>query len=92
MAIVVLFEFPGESVEKYDQALESGGDGIQNQSARSHHVCYETNDGWGVVDVWDGRGVREVWRGPRSRHAIRSQRGAQDLPASQHHVGLAPAS
>jgi hypothetical protein len=52
MAIAVFFEFPGESLEKYDQALAEAPD-LRTQPARSHHVCFKIDAGWGVVDVWD---------------------------------------
>ena len=52
MAIVVMFEFPGESIEKYDRALAENPD-LRSQAGRSQHICYTTEDGWGVVDVWD---------------------------------------
>ena len=52
MAIVVLFEFPNDAVEKYDEALRMAPD-LLDQPARPYHVCYETNGGWGVVDVWE---------------------------------------
>ena len=52
MAIAVFFDFPGESIEKYDQALAEASD-LRDQPARSHHICFKTDDGWGVVDVWD---------------------------------------
>jgi len=52
MAIVVFFDLPGESPEKYDQALAEAPD-PRSQPGRSHHVCFKTDAGWGVVDVWD---------------------------------------
>ena len=52
MAIVVVFEFAADSIEKYDQVLAAGPD-LATQPARSHHVCFETNPGFTVVDVWD---------------------------------------
>jgi len=52
MAIVAVFEFPGEQVEKYEQVLRDGGPAILNQPDRLHHVCYRTDSGFTVVDVW----------------------------------------
>jgi hypothetical protein len=52
MAIAVFFEFPNESIEKYDQALAETPD-LRNQEPRSHHICFKTESGWGVVDVWE---------------------------------------
>ena len=52
MAIVAFFEFPNESIDKYDQALAKGPE-LRSQPARSHHICFKTENGWGVVDVWE---------------------------------------
>lgn len=52
MAIAAVFEFPDETIEKYDQALEKSPE-LRTQSARSHHICFTTDTGWTVVDVWD---------------------------------------
>jgi hypothetical protein len=52
MAIAVFFDFPGESIDKYDLALAEVSD-LRNQPDRSHHICFKTEDGWGVVDVWE---------------------------------------
>ncbi|MGH8975443.1 MAG: hypothetical protein ACRD0C_19835 [Acidimicrobiia bacterium] len=51
MAITVVFEFPDEPVERYDQALEMAED-LKVQPTRSHHICYRTATGFTVVDVW----------------------------------------
>ena len=52
MAIMVFFEFPNEPVDKYDQALAQGPE-LLTQPGRSHHICFKTENGWGVVDVWE---------------------------------------
>ena len=52
MAIAVFFEFPNESLDKYDQALAKVPE-LRTQPARSHHICFKTENGWGVVDVWE---------------------------------------
>jgi hypothetical protein len=52
MAIAVVFEFPNESVEKYDRALAEQPD-LRTQPGRTHHICWETDGGWTVVDVWE---------------------------------------
>ncbi len=53
MAVAVVFEFPGEPVEKYEKVFTIGGDPISDQPHRISHVCYRTDDGFAVVDVWD---------------------------------------
>lgn len=52
MAIVAVFEFPGEPVDKYEKVFEIGGSPVFNQPSRLHHVCYQTDSGFTVVDVW----------------------------------------
>ncbi len=52
MAIVAVFEFPGESVDKYEKVFEAGGPPVFSQPSRLHHVCYQTETGFTVVDVW----------------------------------------
>jgi len=51
MAIVVTFEF-SEPIEKYHRILELGGDSLLDQPDRFSHVCYRTNAGFAVLDVW----------------------------------------
>jgi len=51
MAIAAVFEFPGEPVEKYHKVFEAG-DAIVNQPDRLYHVCYRTQAGFTVVDIW----------------------------------------
>lgn len=53
MSIVAVFEFPGESVEKYEEVFAIGGAPILEQPHRTQHACYQTPDGFVVVDVWD---------------------------------------
>ena len=52
MAIAAIFEFPNDSVDKYEKAFEAGGPQILDQPSRLHHVCYRTETGFTVVDVW----------------------------------------
>ena len=52
MAIAAVFEFPNDSVDKYEKVFEAGGPAITDQPNRLHHVCYRTATGFTVVDVW----------------------------------------
>lgn len=53
MPIVSVFDFPSEPIEKYHDVFEVGDtDQIVNQPTRLHHVCYRTDDGFTVLDVW----------------------------------------
>lgn len=51
MAVAALFEFPNESIDKYEKVLEQ--DGVLDQPKRVSHVCYVTDNGFAVVDVWE---------------------------------------
>lgn len=53
MPIVAVFEFPGEDIAKYHKVFEVGGDPILDQPNRHSHVCYRTEDGFTVVDLWE---------------------------------------
>ena len=54
MAIVAVFEFPNDSVDKYEKVFELGGKPIVDQPKRLQHLCYRTGDvGFVVVDVWE---------------------------------------
>src|ERR1700721_19572 len=51
MPIAAVFEFPGEPVEKYHRVFEAG-EAIVNQPDRIYHVCYRTETGFTVIDIW----------------------------------------
>ncbi len=51
VAIAAVFEFPNEPVEKYQRVFDAGS-AITDQPNRLHHVCYRTDTGFTVVDVW----------------------------------------
>jgi hypothetical protein len=53
MPIAVVFEFPGEDIAKYHKVFEVGGSAILEQPKRLSHLCYETETGFTVIDVWD---------------------------------------
>jgi hypothetical protein len=52
MPIAAVFEFPGEDIAKYKSIFEAEPKVI-DQPQRLHHVCFQTEDGWTVVDVWE---------------------------------------
>lgn len=55
MAVVAMFEFPGEDIAKYDQVL-ANEPGTKDQPKRRFHACYQLpGGGWGVVDVWESQ-------------------------------------
>ena len=60
MAIAVVFEFPRDSISKYDKVLEVAP-ATKVQPARSYHVCFETDGGFTVVDVWDSPDAFEAF-------------------------------
>lgn len=53
MPVVAVFEFSGEDIAKYHKVFEVGGAPILEQPSRTSHVCYVTDSGWTVVDVWE---------------------------------------
>jgi hypothetical protein len=53
MPIAVVFEFPGEDIAKYHKVFEVGGPAILEQPKRLSHICYRTDSGFNVIDVWD---------------------------------------
>jgi hypothetical protein len=53
MAVAAVFEFPKEAIAAYDRNLELHGDVLRDQPARRCHVCFETKNGFMVVDVWE---------------------------------------
>ena len=53
MPIVAVFEFPGEDVAKYHKVFEVGGRPITDQPKRLNHICYRTDGGFTVVDLWE---------------------------------------
>lgn len=52
MPIVAVFEFPGEDLAKYREVFEAGGAAILDQPNRLGHICYRTDGGFTVIDVW----------------------------------------
>ncbi|MGD0685879.1 MAG: hypothetical protein ABSA03_12280 [Streptosporangiaceae bacterium] len=52
MPIVVVFDFPGEDIAKYHKVFELGGPAVNAQPSRLDHVCYTTDNGFTVIDVW----------------------------------------
>jgi hypothetical protein len=51
VTIAAVFEFPGELVEKYHKVFATG-EAIVNQPDRIYHVCYRTETGFTVIDIW----------------------------------------
>ena len=54
MAIVIEFNFPGTTVQQYEEVsrgLEAKG--LAAPQGRQYHVAAPSDTGWFVVDVWD---------------------------------------
>jgi hypothetical protein len=51
MTIAAVFEFPTEPIDKYQKVFEAG-EAIVHQPDRLYHVCFRTERGFTVVDVW----------------------------------------
>lgn len=52
MTVAVTFEFPNGSLDDYRKVFEIGGPAITDQPERTFHVCWETEHGFTVLDVW----------------------------------------
>ena len=52
MAVAAVFEFGKEALDAYDQMVDAHEE-LRNQPHRRMHACFETDDGYMVVDVWD---------------------------------------
>ena len=53
MAIAVHFEFPDQSIKKYDQAFADTPE-LHKVPERWYHACYRIGaDGFGIFDVWE---------------------------------------
>jgi len=53
MPVVVVFDFPGEDIAKYHKVFELGGPAVNAQPSRFDHLCYQTDNGFTVIDVWE---------------------------------------
>jgi hypothetical protein len=51
MAIVATFDFT-DPIDKYYEIMKLGGDRLLDQPERLTHVCYRTDSGFSVLDVW----------------------------------------
>lgn len=51
MPIVAVFEFPGQDIAKYRKVFDAGS-AILDQPNRLSHICYRTDTGFTVIDVW----------------------------------------
>jgi hypothetical protein len=57
MAVAVILDFPGATLEQYDQILELMGftKGGQGPPGALFHWVTKTDDGFRVVDLWESR-------------------------------------
>jgi len=51
--VAAVFEFPRDQIDTYDRSLEVAGGRLRNQPQRRHHICFESDSGYMVVDVWE---------------------------------------
>jgi hypothetical protein len=51
--VAAVFEFGREYIDAYDRSLDLAGGQLRNQPGRRFHVCFETDGGYMVVDVWE---------------------------------------
>jgi hypothetical protein len=51
--VAAVFEFGRDLIGAYDRSLDLAGGRLRDQPERRHHVCFETDTGFMVVDVWE---------------------------------------
>ena len=61
MAVVVKFEFADEMRESYDRVWREHADTVAAAPGRLSHLCYLTEHGFTVVDVWESRDAFEAF-------------------------------
>jgi len=52
MPIVAVFDFPGQDIARYRKVFDAGP-AILEQPKRLSHLCYRTDGGFTVIDVWE---------------------------------------
>jgi hypothetical protein len=52
MAITVIFECPNDTLAQLDKAFELS-EALSHQPQRRFHICYQTQTGFTVIDVWE---------------------------------------
>jgi hypothetical protein len=61
MPIVAVFEFPTDDIAKYHKVFEVGGAAILEQPKRLSHICFRTEGGFTVLDVWQDETSFAAW-------------------------------
>jgi len=52
MAVTVIFECPNDTLAQLDKAFELS-EALSHQPQRRFHICYQTQTGFTVIDVWE---------------------------------------
>jgi hypothetical protein len=87
MPVVVVFDFPAEDTARYHKVFELGGPAVNAQPDRLDHICYKTDKGFTVIDVWKDEASFIAFGsviGPRPRGS-RPDPPAGHPPARGHH-------
>jgi hypothetical protein len=63
MPIAVVFDFPGEPIAKYHKVFELGGPAVHSEPSRFDHLCFQTDDGFTVIDVWEDENAFNAFAG-----------------------------
>jgi hypothetical protein len=62
-AIVIVFDMPGMTSEKYDKVMEDlKAAGAGSPKGRLHHVASSKPGGWLIVDVWESAELLDRFR------------------------------
>jgi hypothetical protein len=57
MAVTIILDFKGSTLDQYDQVIEKMGltPGGKVVPGALFHICHETDDGFRVIDTWESR-------------------------------------
>ena len=59
MAVAIMFEFSGATLDQYDRVVERMNLGGKTAPGGIFHVCGPTENGIRIVDVWESQEVFE---------------------------------
>ena len=88
VAVAVVYRFSHEGIAIYDRHVSDHAEVLTNQPARRSHVCYETEDGFTVVDVWDSAEDFEAFGDVLSRVANESVPGEGEARTGPIHLSI----
>ena len=88
VAVAVVYTFSREGIAIYDRHVSDHAEVLTNQPARRSHVCYETDEGFTVVDVWDSAEDFEAFGDVLARVANESVPAEGEVRAGPIHLSI----